>query len=252
MRMNSDTRNAHTASLPDPTAVSANEFNKSGATRERILNAARDLLVDQGYHRFTTGSVAARANLTRAAMLYHFPNRQDLVTAVVHHLARRRIQQFEAVFEGIALEPVALDGPEFRNLVARAANWHIDTPENVAFAELQHAARTDAELAPVVTRGLTAVDSARRAIFEQMASFRNFDPDYLQLLRDVFRLLSEGLMHSDLLAESMDKRRDILRHFLLSLLASPRGRKFVRESYDEYRDSAESAEAVSEMANGER
>src|SRR5512146_500789 len=89
-------------SVPDPTAVSGNELGKSRATRRRILDAATACLAEQGYSRFSTGQVAARAGLTRPAMLYHFGSRQELLTAVMNHLTRRRIEMLDKALSNIA------------------------------------------------------------------------------------------------------------------------------------------------------
>ena len=81
--------------LPDPTAVGDGELSKSAVTRKRIMEAGVSCLAEDGYAGTTTSTVAARAGLTRAAMLYHFPSRMALIEAVIHYVTRRRIDMYK-------------------------------------------------------------------------------------------------------------------------------------------------------------
>ena len=56
---------------------------KSRRTRARILAAATRLFAEIGYHAATNAMIADAAGLTRGAMLYHFPSREDLVGAAI-------------------------------------------------------------------------------------------------------------------------------------------------------------------------
>lgn len=51
------------------------------ATQEAILQAAIDLLVDEGYARFSTIAVAKRAKVSRGARENYFPSKYDLIAA---------------------------------------------------------------------------------------------------------------------------------------------------------------------------
>jgi AcrR family transcriptional regulator len=57
--------------------------------RERILNTFEDLLIAQGDSPVTLEGVAIRAQLTKGGLLYHFPSRAALVTALVDRFDRR-------------------------------------------------------------------------------------------------------------------------------------------------------------------
>src|ERR1700742_3282794 len=69
---------------------------KSLRTRRRILDAAMRLFAERGYHASSNADVAEAAGLTRGAMLYHFPTREDLVAAAIDHIQQRRTEAFEA------------------------------------------------------------------------------------------------------------------------------------------------------------
>lgn len=85
------------ATNPAPTRTRAPE-----KTRERILDAAQDLILDHGYGSTTVEAVVTRAGITKGAFFHHFGSKSDLARALVeryalmdrqlleHHLERAR------------------------------------------------------------------------------------------------------------------------------------------------------------------
>jgi AcrR family transcriptional regulator len=61
----------------------------SEGTRTRILDAARELAVDEGFSGFTVEGVAARAGVSRMTVYYQFGSKQDLLESLFDHLASR-------------------------------------------------------------------------------------------------------------------------------------------------------------------
>lgn len=99
------------------------------ATRERIMNAGRALILEQGYAGTSVDSLIARAGVTKGTFFHHFPTKQKLADALVRRwatddirhidnnlsrartLAREPLQQllvfiglFEEMFEGASME----------------------------------------------------------------------------------------------------------------------------------------------------
>ncbi|MGI8954101.1 MAG: TetR/AcrR family transcriptional regulator [Nocardioidaceae bacterium] len=56
------------------------------ATRDRLLDAFEELLVVGGSRAATLDAVAARAEVSKGGLLYHFPSKDDLVTAMLDRL----------------------------------------------------------------------------------------------------------------------------------------------------------------------
>jgi AcrR family transcriptional regulator len=54
-------------------------------TQERVLKAALDILAEQGYARFTTTAVAARAGVSRGAQENYFRTKTDLIAAATSY-----------------------------------------------------------------------------------------------------------------------------------------------------------------------
>ncbi|MGN9811516.1 TetR family transcriptional regulator [Micromonospora sp. BQ11] len=55
-------------------------------TRSRILRTALDLFAEHGYQRTSLRQIAERLRLTKTAILYHFPTKEHLLTALVEPL----------------------------------------------------------------------------------------------------------------------------------------------------------------------
>lgn len=67
---------------------------QQGGTRERILDVALDLFVEQGFYKTSLREIADRLGVTKAALYYHFPSKADILIALhmrMHELIRRHI-----------------------------------------------------------------------------------------------------------------------------------------------------------------
>jgi AcrR family transcriptional regulator len=56
--------------------------SRSERTRERIMQAVRDLLAEGTFHESTVEEVAERAGISRATLYQHFRSRMDLIDAI--------------------------------------------------------------------------------------------------------------------------------------------------------------------------
>ena len=62
---------------------------RSLATRQKLLDAAVDILIEEGYAQLSATRVASRAGVTRGAQQHHFPHKATLVSEALRHLAER-------------------------------------------------------------------------------------------------------------------------------------------------------------------
>jgi AcrR family transcriptional regulator len=81
---------------------------RSQETRRRLLDAAVDILVKDGYLGLSAATVARRAGVSRGAHQHHFPNRQTLLIEALHHLSeseqetlRRRLSAIDRGDDGV-------------------------------------------------------------------------------------------------------------------------------------------------------
>ena len=157
---------AHAAPLDpvDPKDQRTWQQRKSAQTRERVLQATIDCIYDFGYTLTSTDKVAARAKLSRGAMLHHFPTRKDLIVAAVRFLNASRLQDFLK-----AEEPIQKSGQRSRIGAGIDVYWNqLASPQFVVFQELQVLSRTDKELREALDAALTDFDTAWRATVERL------------------------------------------------------------------------------------
>jgi len=125
---------------------------RSNATRERLLDATVDCLIEYGYTGTTVARIAERAGVTRGAQVHHYPTKADLVLAALRHLATKQVEQSIAELPRLTRASDVI-GATLDML------WRVHKgPIFVAIVELWVAARTDPELAehvgelePIVT-----------------------------------------------------------------------------------------------------
>ncbi|MBS0483036.1 MAG: TetR/AcrR family transcriptional regulator [Proteobacteria bacterium] len=76
-------------------------YAKGHETREQILHAALQLLVDHGYRAMSMRRVAAACGMKLGNLTYHFPTREDLVRALLDAV----IASYEVEFSAISQNP---------------------------------------------------------------------------------------------------------------------------------------------------
>jgi AcrR family transcriptional regulator len=114
---------------------------RSRATRQRLLEATLDCLVEHGWSGTTTTLIAEKAGVSRGAQLHHYPTKAALVLAAVEHLAQRRAEDLRAEAANL---PAGTGQRVDRVIDLLAAAF--TGPLFVAALEVWVAARTDADL----------------------------------------------------------------------------------------------------------
>ena len=97
---------------PEP-AEQRTQVERSRVTRLMIMEAAVQVLEEEGLSRATTLRIQERAGVTRGRLLHHFPSRSDLLVAAVQHLAEVRFastRRSTSRLRGRARADAAIDG----------------------------------------------------------------------------------------------------------------------------------------------
>ena len=64
---------------------------------ERVLNAAEEILVGQGYSSMTIEAVAKQAGISKGGLLYHYASKEDLIQGMVERMVREWQGSLETV-----------------------------------------------------------------------------------------------------------------------------------------------------------
>src|SRR3984957_2127111 len=97
---NAPDRQGRQATQPEDVAA---DVQPKASTRERILDIALELFVDQGYDKTSLRDIAERLGTTKAALYYHFERKQDILLELhlrLHALGREALEQLERLEDG--------------------------------------------------------------------------------------------------------------------------------------------------------
>ena len=115
------------------------------ATRQAIIDATIECLVEDGYSALTTRRVAERVGIAQSTVMHHFETREALLVEAVIQVALRLADQ--------ALDRIdfaAMRTPEHREAVLDEAWCEFTSPQALAAAQLWAAVWSEPELAPVL------------------------------------------------------------------------------------------------------
>lgn len=130
--------------MPEAVRVPRTQQQRRDETRRALLDAAVESLIEVGFARTTTLEVQRRADVSRGALLHHFPSKAELLVAAVAHLAEMRARE---------LKQLSSQLPEGRARTDAVLGllWQCFSGTFFQVAmELRTAARTDPELRPVL------------------------------------------------------------------------------------------------------
>lgn len=89
---------------------SVSKTRKSRATRERIMTAASELMVERGNTDFQMSEVSARCHVSKGALYYYFSDKDELVEAVFEASGDELVSAIEEAVSQAASAREALEG----------------------------------------------------------------------------------------------------------------------------------------------
>lgn len=177
----------HPTSTKPTKAANAAPLERS--IRDRILDAAVQSLIEQGAARTTTLEVQRKAEVSRGALLHHFPTHAELLSATVIDLVRRNEQSVFELLDKLQSAPDAVER------AIRALALMMAQPPFMAELELWALARTD--------------EGLREALLKVERDARK---ESERVLRALFAPVSDRPGHDAVIAMTTD----FLRGFVLS------------------------------------
>lgn len=176
--------------------------DRAAETRDQILKAAVEALVERGYAKLTTSEVARRAGVSRGAQTYHFATKQQLVLATVEYVFELRSEQFRAAIGKLPQED--------RYAAAIDLLWEIISGDIFhAWLEVTVAARTDPELRQAVGELTERMVVKMEKDFADTFPELNAVPEY-RVIPDMVMSLIEGLALGAIVKQDDDRRERVL------------------------------------------
>ena len=78
-----------------PVAYARGPYKKSAETRAAIIQAAIDLLIEEGYHNFSLRKVAMRAGVSIGNLQHHFTSKVNLIALMLDDVISGYLDEFE-------------------------------------------------------------------------------------------------------------------------------------------------------------
>lgn len=82
--------------LSNPKGAKANSA-RSAETRSRILAVALDLFIEKGYDKVSLREIAEAVGVTKAALYYYFPSKEQILRALIEPFFKMRSVMLEAL-----------------------------------------------------------------------------------------------------------------------------------------------------------
>jgi len=180
--------------------VRRTQEERSTRTRNLLLDATVECLLDLGYARMSTTDVCDRARLSRGALLHHFPTKQDLVVEAVSHLVLRMGAENLAHAESIAS-----DAPLERMFEVIWANF--EQPLFHVALELWLAARTDPGLHEILHSAERTRGGGIARLYTQLAGAEAKNARFRDVLQLTLHLMRGMALQRILRSDDAERRR---------------------------------------------
>ncbi|MGI9015506.1 MAG: TetR/AcrR family transcriptional regulator [Euzebya sp.] len=173
-------------------------------TRNRILDATVDSLIEDGYAGTSTNAVQQRAGVSRGALMHHFPSKQDLLLDALAHLS---VQRGIWLGEQAARLPSGTD----RRAAGIELLWQaMAGPLFAAATELWIAARTDEELRQALIISERQLGSAAREFLAEILGADDPDESSFRFALDYVLQVLRGAALTAILRDDARWERDLL------------------------------------------
>ncbi|RGE47110.1 TetR/AcrR family transcriptional regulator [Comamonas testosteroni] len=177
------------------------------ATRARILRSAMSCLMDLGVARTTTLEVQRRAEVSRGALLHHFPTHADLMSAVIEAIVVRNEQEVARRLQRKSAHSDPVD---------RAIHTLVDALKEASFLaelELWVVARTDSELrTALIAAERKALGDRVRVLDQVFAPLKHFAA--YQLVVDTSTEFARGLAVAGILRSNPQSAEALTRQWI--------------------------------------
>lgn len=167
------------------------QAEKGAQLRAQVMDATIDCLAEMPYSDISMEVISRRAGVSRGGIQYHFPTRLDVLQATVAHLHRERLDIFRNDLSSLAPGGDAVD-----HIIE--SHWrHLNEREFLAYQELILAARSEPELAQMLSRSYAAFIEEWHDIARELLAWDARDPG-MALAGNVAHYLLEGMAYGQI------------------------------------------------------
>lgn len=185
-------------------------------SRERLLDAAADLVASRGYAGTSIEAISSRAGVVKSALYWHFQNKDALIAAAVERRATQWIEDVEGIIAGVP-DP-AQRMRRFFELTREAVSAG-SPPVRLLYTLLAERGERD----PLLRRSVAHVfDRLRSSMMQSLSEYTALPPEHFEPIA----MLTISALHGvifDHLADAdpgwLDRWFDGLRRAVIVLMA---------------------------------
>ena len=155
------------------------------STIRKLLDAATEALIDDGYSAASVQKICERAGVSQGALFRHFATREELMVAVGEDVGKRTLLRYRREFQG---HEDAREAAEPLVLAMRLVRDRCRSRLNQAWYELAMAARTS----PTLRKGLRPVATRYYADIRRLGE--ELLPELAAALGDRFAVLVDTIV----------------------------------------------------------
>lgn len=179
---------------------------RSKGTRAKLIEAAINLIREQGAANFTTAKVAEAAGLTRGAIQYHFSSPKDLLREVVVEIVH---------FLSDQLDEVNLSALNKEDRLERVVDlyWEGYRSDNyVVFIELTLQGRLDPEFRETIQEAISVLERERDD--QWLGLFTDYDLSDTEILswRSTLLIILRGLALKQMFTDAESEVQEIFQN----------------------------------------
>ena len=164
---------------------------KSTKMRETILESALDCLAEHGYGNMTHNLICQKAQVSRGALLHHYPSSQDLMVAVIDYAFYKHMLTFSKMVSSLPDES-RMD----RNTAIALDFQMCQSREMLVYLEMRAVSRTNSELRSIFVPRARHHDLVwKEELLKVFPEWRD-DMRKLDLSRRLTRAILEGMIMS--------------------------------------------------------
>ncbi len=165
---------------------------KSLKTRQDMLEAAIDSIVEHGYAGLSINDVVRRTGVSRGAVHHHFPSRAALLAGLIEHVFYHRMRHFLDDF--LTRLKQAPQGTEPYRMAVQLHWQSVQSREYGAFLRLSVAARSDDDLAAVFIPAARLYDEVWLEEMHHAFPQWREAPALMRLANDLTQAVHTGLL----------------------------------------------------------
>lgn len=194
-------------------------------TQKKLLDAAAEVLIEEGYAGATVQRICARAEVSQGGLFRHYATTEALMVAVAEHVGQQLLDRYQRDFVRLRAQHVPADGETPLALALELVRKACRSRINHAWYELMLAARTRPELhkalRPMMRRYYDDIEALARALLPALAE--RLGPSFRVLVETILCIFDGEALHRVVLSspEVEAARLALLPRLLLGAAGPP-------------------------------